>query len=88
MKDPIVADLLRRHNDRQDRAIRLHNRTLKAKSTAREIHGRHNIRISGHTIRRRLRVHGMHSRPILKRQLIYKQRHRAARLNWARARRR
>ncbi|CAC5415769.1 unnamed protein product [Mytilus coruscus] len=75
---------------RQDRAVRLlylRNRILDAKNTAQGIPGRYSNRISGRTVRRKLRPHGLRPIHILK-GLLFKQRHRAASLEWARARRR
>ena len=80
----------RETSQRQDRWIRLlhlRNRTITAEITTRRTPGCHNNRISGQTVRRRLKASELHPRRIQKCPL-FKQRHRAARLEWARARRR
>jgi hypothetical protein len=60
---------------------------ITAKDTARGTPGLANIRISGQTVRRRLRESGLRARrPVV--GPILKKRHRTARLTWARARRR
>lgn len=77
-------------SERQDRAIRLltlRNRTITAESIARQTPGIHNNRISGQTVRRRLRRFGLRPRRIHKGPMLTRG-HRRARLEWARARRR
>jgi hypothetical protein len=60
---------------------------ITAEDTARISPGLANVRIAGQTVRRRLRESGLRAkRPVV--GLILKQRHRTARLAWARARRR
>ena len=60
---------------------------ITAKDTARGTPGLANIRISGQTVRRRLRESGLRARrPVV--GPILKKRHRTMRLAWARARRR
>jgi len=57
-----------------------------AEDTARRTPGLANVRISGQSVRRRLRESGLRTRrPMV--GPILKQRHRTARLTWARARR-
>jgi transposase len=68
------------------RLIHLRNR-ITAEDTARRTPGLANVQISGQTVRRRLRESGPQARrPVV--GLILKQRHRTARLAWARAHRR
>ena len=60
---------------------------ITAEDTARRTPGLANVQISGQTVRRRLRESGLRARrPVV--GPILKQRHRTARLVWARARRR
>ena len=76
-------------SQRQDRHVHLiylRNRTITAEDTARRAPGLANVRISDQTVRRRLRESGLRARrPVV--GTILKQRHRTARLTWARARR-
>jgi hypothetical protein len=73
--------------DRHLRLIHLRNRMITAEDTARRTPGLANVRISGQTVRRRLRESGLRARcPVV--GPIFKQRHRTARLAWARSRRR
>ena len=76
-------------SQRQDRHLRLiylRNRTITAEDTARRAPGLANVRISDQTVHRRLRESGLRARrPVV--GPILKQRHRTARLTWARARR-
>lgn len=72
----------------QDRNIRLRhlrNRFLPATQTAAEIRGRNNRRITGQTIRNRLREDGLHARRPLNAPAMT-DRHRRNRLNWCRER--
>jgi hypothetical protein len=73
--------------DRHFRLIHLRNRMITAEDTVRRTPGLANVRISGQTARRSLRESGFRARrPVV--GPILKQRHRIARLAWARARRR
>ena len=73
--------------DRHIRLIHLRNRMITAENTARRTHGLANVRISGQTVRIRLRESGLRARrPVV--GPILKQRHMTARLAWDRARRR
>jgi transposase len=73
--------------DRHVRLIHLRNHMITAEDTARRTPGLANVRISGQTVRRRLREYGLWARhPMV--GPILKQRHRTARLAWARAHRR
>ena len=73
--------------DRHLRLIHLRNRMITAEDTARRTPGLGNVRISGQTVRKRLRESGFRARcPVV--GPIFKQRHRTARLAWARSRRR
>jgi len=73
--------------DRHLRLIHLRNSMITAEDTARRTPGLANVRISCQTVRRRLRESGLRARrPVV--GPILKQRHRTARLAWARARRR
>ena len=72
--------------DQQDRHIRLQhlrNRFKTAASTARETPGRHNLRISSATVRRRLRENGLRARRPFRGPLLTP-RHHQQRLAWAR----
>ena len=67
--------------------IHLRTRMITAEDTARIIPGLTNVRISSHTVRRRLRESGLRARrPVV--GPIHKQCHRTTKLAWARARRR
>jgi transposase len=73
--------------DRHLRLIHLQNHMTATEDTARRTPGLANVRISGQTVHRRLRESGLRARrPVV--GPILKQRHRTARLVWARARRR
>jgi transposase len=71
--------------DRQLRLIHLWNRKVMAQHTAHITPGLANVRISGQTVRRRLRECGLRARRSLV-GAIHMQRHRIARLARARAR--
>jgi hypothetical protein len=60
---------------------------ITTEDTARRTPGLANVRISGLTVRRRLRESGLRARRPLEGPIL-KQRHRTARLAWARSRRR
>ena len=73
--------------DRHLRLIHLGNRMITAEDTVRRTPGLANVRISGQTVRRRLHESGLRARrPVV--GPILKQRHRTARLAWARGCRR
>jgi len=80
----------RKTSQRQDRYVRLihlRNRMITTEDTARRTPGLPNIQILFQTVRRRLRESGLRvRRPVV--GPIVKQRHRTARLAWARVRRR
>jgi transposase len=72
-------------HDRHLRLIHLRDRMITAEDTARRTPGLANVRISGQTVRRRLRESGLRARrPVV--GPILKQRHSTASLAWARAR--
>ena len=72
--------------NRQLRLIHLRNRMITAEDTVRRTPGLANVRISGQTVRRRLRESGLRARcPVV--GPIFKQRHRTARLDWTVSRR-
>ena len=74
------------HQDRHLRLNHLRNRMITAEDTARRTPGLANVRISDYTVHRRLRESGLRTRgPVV--ESILKQRHKTARLVWARARR-
>ena len=73
--------------DRHLRLIHLWNCMITTEDSARRTHGLANVRISGQTVRRRLRESVLQARrPVV--GPIIKQRHSSVRLAWARARRR
>jgi hypothetical protein len=78
-------------SQRQDRHLRLifhlRNHMTETAYTARRTPGLANVRISGQTVRIRLRESGLRARRLVVGPIL-KQRHRTARLSWARARRR
>jgi transposase len=68
--------------NRHLRLIHLRNRMITAEDTARRTPGLANVRISGQTVRRRLRESGLRARrPVV--GPILKQHHKTARLPWA-----
>jgi transposase len=69
------------------RLFHLRNSMITADDTARRIPGLANVRISGQTVRRRLRESGLRARHPVVGPILYKY-YRTARLAWARARRR
>ena len=70
------------HQDKHLCLIHLWNRMITAEDTAHRTRGLANVRISGHTVRRRLRESGLRARhPVV--GPILKQHHRTARLAWA-----
>ena len=74
-------------SQRQERylcLIHLRNRMITAEDTARRTPGLANVRISGQTVRRRLRETGLRARHPMVGQIL-KQRHRTARLAMVRA---
>ena len=73
--------------DRHLRLIHLWNRMIMAEDTARRTPGLANVRISGQTVPRKLQESGLRARRPVVGQIL-KQRHRTARLAWARTRRR
>jgi hypothetical protein len=82
---PSVKPVTSQRHDRHLRLIHLRNRMITAEDTVRRTPGLANVRISDHTVRRRLRESGLRTRhsvvgPILK------QRHRTTRLTWVRVR--
>lgn len=61
------------HQNRAIRLLHLRNRTFNANTATRGIPGRHNKRISGQTVRRRLKAHGLYSRRINLNSIIWLQ---------------
>jgi len=72
--------------DRHLRLIHLRNRMITAEDISRRTHGLANVRISGQTVRRRLRESGLRSRRLVVGPIL-KQPHRTARLACTCARR-